>query len=185
MSLPVRSDVVESHDEKFGARPPKIGRWEPRKWSAVYDQIVILSILNKSNIEIGKLFQYTPQQISNILNCAQAKKLRETIYVKLNKTAVDNTAATLEQISIKAVQRISDVINNDELAAEAPLAIFDKSVAILKGIGKLKDEASAMQVNARNAIIIASSDANRLIDAMQESNKAATALEIVQELPTG
>ncbi len=120
-----------------GARITK--RWEPKEWLPIYEAIVALSCTGLSNEVVGARFGYGKQQVSNILNTPQGKKLKLLIAERIRN---ENSASVVDRVAAiqeKALQRVEAVMFDDDRAEKQPLAIFDRSMEILKS-GLLKDK---------------------------------------------
>lgn len=132
------SEIIDGKIE--GARGARITqRWQPKEWLPIYEAIVALSCTGLSNEAVGARFGYGKQQVSNILNTPQGKKLKEIIAQRIRDS---NTATIAERVTAlheKALERVEFVIGNDEFFEKHPLAIFDRSFAVLKS-GVLKDQ---------------------------------------------
>ncbi len=147
----------------------KSPKWIPKKWKPAYGTMVLLSVQGLSNKDIGDKLGYSEQQISNILNCSEAKKMKERIAANLEKDMMEDTAARLQAISRRSVHNIERVIFNDSLLENAPLAIFDRSERFLKAVGTLKDpESSKVQ---QNNIFIGNDIASILAEGLMKANR--------------
>lgn len=136
MSNPARAD----EEPNFGPRRPALTRWVPRRWELRYDQIVILSTLGKSHDELALQFNYSKQQISNIVNAPQAEITRARIYAELQKRAEENIPMRLEKLADKSLERLSTILHDDDLFKQAPFGVVDRGLQVLKGIGRIKTE---------------------------------------------
>jgi hypothetical protein len=152
-------------------RPPKLAkkRWQPKKWEPLYDQIVALSCTGISNKAIAERFGYTPQQISNILCSDQAKIIKQLVTNFIRNQLEQDTGARLKRIEQRALENIETVITSEDVLAKHPLAMFDRCLVFLKGVGKLEGEKSA--VPTQN-IFIGAEAAKSLIDGMHKANEA-------------
>lgn len=133
----METEVIDGKVQgKRGARmTPK---WDPKNWKPVYESIVALSCTNLSNEEVGKRFGYTAQQVSNICNSTKGKLLRQHIANTVRDLNVKSISERVVDLQEKALQRVEAVIMSDEAFQEKPLAIFDRSLAVLKS-GILKE----------------------------------------------
>lgn len=126
-----------------GARIKK--RWEPKEWRPEYESIVALSCTGLSNVEIGERYGYTKEHISNILNTAAAKKLREIITKNIRDKNTESIAERVAVLQEKAFSRIEKVIESDNVAENSPLAMFRASMEVLKGTGMMRPDGSVHQ----------------------------------------
>lgn len=145
-------------------------KWNPKKWHPVYEDIVLQSCLGFSNIEIAKDRGYTPQHISNILNTPQATIIRTQLIKQIERKRSESIEARLEKLAYKAMDRIEDVMMNDEFANKEKLGIFDRSITVLKSVGKIKPE-GGMTVN-NNTMIISDEGLKRIEAAFKLSSDA-------------
>ena len=158
-------------------RPAKLSRW-PKKWDPMYEQWVVLSAAGKSNKDIAELYNYTPQQVSNILTSPMAQMARRKIYEALHKGIDEGIPKRLEMLADKAVQRVAEVLYNDELAAESPFAVADRSIVVLKGLNKMRDETKAGNTNIERAIIMAPELVLQLRDGIASLKRAEKLAEL-------
>lgn len=140
-------------------RKGKLGKWKPKHWRPEYDRMVAYSVLGKSNIWIAKFLGFTPEHVSNILHQPEAVELAEKLHAKLREGIEANIPAVLDEIALKAVSRVKQLIDSDELMIKSPFAVVDRSLDVLKGLNHLKrsgDQSSlggGTTVNIGTAII--------------------------------
>lgn len=151
-------------------RPARMKRWAPKKWEVMHQEIVALSVMGMSNIEIAKRYNYSAQQICNILNCPQAVLERRKMLTALEKGIEEKLPQRLEQLADKAIQRMAEVMYNDELAGRSPFAMFDRGVTILKGLGKMDGGEGGNGAN--KGITMSEELGKRLIDGLFAAAKA-------------
>lgn len=154
----------------FGEKRAKLHRWTPRRWEEKYTQIVMLATLGlKTNKEIAEQYNYTPQQISNILNTPQAEELRKKIHAQVQKDVSAELPIRLERLATISLKNIEEVISSDKLLEAKPFEMFDRSMKVLHGVGKIKGEGGDRNINA---IIFNSGDAADLRAAMLKADEA-------------
>lgn len=122
----------------MGERKSKLTKWRPKKWEALYEQMVILSTLGKSNVEIGAHFGYTPQHVSNVLNSPEAALTRRRILEVLRETAHQGIDQSMKDLEEQSITRLKQVMYNDELFEKSPFAVVDRGLQVLKGVGRFK-----------------------------------------------
>lgn len=155
-----------------GAKAHK--RWEPKQWLPVYEAIVALSCTGLSNEEVGKRFGYGKQQVSNILNTPQGKKLKELIANRIREMNLLTLEDRLAFMQKNALGNIDKVLADEDgkILERAPLALFDRSLAFLKSSGALKGDmptqpaSSPMIGNAKTVNVLMaplSQEANSLL----------------------
>jgi len=147
--------MAETLTEKKAA----LRRWVPRKWKPEYEIVVAYSSAGFGNQKIADLMRekhnlsYTKQHISNILNTPQAEEFRERLLEKMRKNNIDNIPQQLEDIRKQAIKNIKSVLANPDLMESSPLAVFDRSLQVAKGLGDLKeDKPSSGNMNINNAV---------------------------------
>lgn len=168
-------------------KPPSLKkRWQPKKWEPIYDAMVALSCTGLSNKAIAERFKYTPQQVSNILNSDQAKVIKGLVTKNIRDTAVEDNAARLTRLEQVALKNIEGVLTNSELLERNPLALYDRSLAFLKGTGKMEGEQPKNVQNTTN-VMIGSDLVSKLISGIEKSNEAALmhGNAEVRKLPNG
>ncbi len=112
-------------------------RWNPKEWKPEYEAIVALSCTGLAHTIIAERYGYTPIHIGNIVNCEYGKALRAIILAKLRSDVSLATPDLIKDTQAKAVERIHAVLNNDILAENNPLAIFDRSLKYMHWSGQL------------------------------------------------
>ncbi len=116
-------------------------QWVPKKWKPLYDSILALAITGLKNKEIASHLGIDPVTVGLILNCPQGKqKLVELQLLKQN--AIKNSVASrIAALQDKCLTRVETFINSEEIAENAPVKMFDRSMQVLRGIGSMKPEA--------------------------------------------
>lgn len=143
-------------------------RWEPKVWHPVYEEIVLLSALGYSNLDIAADKGLTPVHISNILCTPQAKMIMRLVigqYEKKRELTIDQR---LNAIAEKAVGRVEEVIGNDAYAAKNPGGMFDRALSLLKATNKVKEPDAIVQ---RSTLVIPSEVFERFTVAMERSQR--------------
>lgn len=164
-------------------RPAKLSRW-PKKWDPMYEQWVVLSAAGKSNKDIAELYNYTPQQVSNILTSPMAQIARRKIYDALHKGIEEGIPKRLEMLADKAVQRVAEVLYDDDLASRSPFQVADRSIMVLKGLGKMRDETKAGNTHTERTLVLPLELALQIKNGMQSLKRAQEAEEAeVIEIP--
>lgn len=150
-------------------------KWVPKEWRPEYEAIVALSCTGLSNEEVGKRFGFGPQHVSNILNTPQGKKLKELIQQNLRTHNVETYAERIETLKMQALKRIEDVITDDEKAESSPLAIFDRSLALLKTTGALQEIPAGGGTSGNTfigrALIVSDKAAGLISEGLQKSER--------------
>lgn len=118
-------------------------KWIPKKWRPEYEIIVSMYAAGMSRKAIIEKFYefsgtlYTEQHITNICNTAEAQRILTGNIDHIRKRANDEISLKLTEIQKKAVERVSQVIENDNLFRESPFAVVDRAFKVLEmGVGK-------------------------------------------------
>jgi hypothetical protein len=133
--------------------------------------MVALSITGMSNKAIGEYLEYSPVQVGNILRSPEAMKLKGMYIDKVRGASVEGSIKSLDDIKHKAIQRVSDVIMNDELAKDAPFRVADFSARVLTGIGTLS-QAGGTPAQPVTNIMIGNDIASKLFAGLEMAKKA-------------
>lgn len=152
-------------------RSAKFTHYNPKRWQPEFDLIVIESIAGKSNEEIGRLFGYTKEHVSNILSTAKAQEIKERIRESINKGVAFNIQERLAAIGEKAIERMEAFIDNDNAADASPFKFIDRVVKIAQTVnvgGASPGNGNTTIVNG-NAIVLNSTHTSNLKDALAKS----------------
>lgn len=165
------SEIVNAY------KPPtfkhKKKRWEPKKWEPIFDEMVLMSCLGKSQIEIARRFGYTTRHTNAILNSKHAQLSKRLILTKLQETIAQTIEQRIAGIKDKALTRIAQTLNDDKIFETAPMAVFDRSVTVLKGTGVLKESASGGSGDVKgNNIFINADDLKGIREGLAVANDA-------------
>lgn len=181
--------ITETATKKKRGRPPGSKRrgmkkWQPKVWKPLYEQMVALDIAGKSNIEIGKTYGYTPQQVSNILTCDKAVEIKFSIIKRVRDKLGSTVGDKLAAIQSKTIERTYDLLHNDELAKVSPIAIIKTGLAVGKATGRFTDDAKTFDSGGNhssnntinnvtnNLNLIGASGIATLIEALNKSDEA-------------
>lgn len=142
-------DIGQSQNKVAKLTKP---RWNPKEWKPEYERIVLASAIGLSGSQLAEKFGYTEPWISQILNSNQAKIILELIVRRTREYSLTTLPERLEKIHIKAFQRIESVINDDDMFERSPLAIFDRSVDLLKRGGVIKNDSPNLPAGTTNNV---------------------------------
>lgn len=145
-------------------------KWVPKKWESLFDEWVLRSVLGASNVDIAEKYKYTKQHVSAVLNTPQAKLLRRQLHDNLRKSIELRTEERISHLQDKALSRMTAVLDDNDLAASQPFAMFDRSVKILQGTGILKVDDKGT-VN-KNTILMAPELARGILEGIKMADKA-------------
>ena len=176
MSQPISIPILNYRPAQFkprkNARDPST-RWQPNKWKPEYETVVSLHARGKTNLEIAQLTGYHPVQISNILNCDEGKAVARDY----SNAIRGQTSDRLERIGERAFTVIEEVLSNEELLENSPLALIDRSMAVLKGLGKLVPSDTNggtvnVNTNIQNNAILGNDALDTIINGLKKSEQA-------------
>lgn len=150
-------------------------RWQPKTWHPVYEQVVALAAAGKTNLELAEIFDYTPQQVSNILCTEEAKKVLSNIADNLRTEGTKSVQARLERLTNAALDVSEDILitRKDEFLEAAPFKLLDRSLAILRGVGKMIGEDKGVTNNTvNNTMIISDSHQKQISSGLDKAVEA-------------
>ncbi|MEK0326038.1 MAG: hypothetical protein QQN63_10080 [Nitrosopumilus sp.] len=113
-------------------RPAKLVKWVPKEWKPVYEQIVSLDCMGVPQKEIAEKFNFTKVMISKICSTPQAKIIRRKvleILAEKNKVFQEERFARTQ---VRAMERISSVMEDDALFVADPFAVVDRAFKLLE-----------------------------------------------------
>lgn len=175
MSQPISIPILNYRPAQFkprkNARDP-LTRWQPTKWKPEYETVVSLHARGKTNLEIAELTGYHPVQISNILNCDEGKAVARDY----SNAIRGQTSDRLERIGDLAFHVIEEVLGDKELLENSPLALIDRSMNVLKGLGKLVPSdigtGNTVNINTQNNAILGNDALDTIINGLKKSEQA-------------
>lgn len=155
-------------------RAPQFKNYNPRRWHPEFDLMVVESIAGKSNEEIGKLFGYTKEHVSNILSTQEAAVIRDRVRETINKEFDGKLKERLASIGAKCIQKIENFVEDERnLESVSPFMFIDRVVKIAQSTSTLvNNERNTVNNNTvvnGNAMIINNDQANGLRDALSKS----------------
>lgn len=127
-------------------------RWNPKEWHPVYEEVVLMDVLGYKRSEIALEKGFTETHITNILKTEQASIIRKIVIKRMEQKREETITQRLDRIAEKAMARVEEVIENDDLAAKNPLGIFDRAIATLRAAKKISAEDEG-RVNNKNIFI--------------------------------
>lgn len=177
MAEPVEVSSVPELENNRARRAARINRpkWAPKQWHPVYEEVVLLDALGYKNKVIAEMKGFTPEHVSNILNTPQAKVIKQIVIKRMEQKREETIDQRLENVTNRAMARIEEAMNNDELAAKNPLGVFDRAIVVLKATNKIKD---APQTVNNNTMIVSD-------EAMAQLQKAVSLSDEVKQLHAG
>lgn len=136
-------------------------RWNPKEWHPIYEEVVLLDCMGLKRSEIATRVGFTEEHVTNILKTEQAKIVRKLVIARINDKAQLTIEQRLEKVTLKAMDRVETVINDEELLKKNPLGIFDRAITLLKGTRKIQPDDGATHIH--KAVMVTESQFDRLI----------------------
>jgi len=150
----------------------KVRKWQPNEWEGQYEKIVFESCMGASNTDLATKHGFTKEHISNILNTEQARLIKSQYVAAIRQGSLDLMEKQYGEIVSRSVDNIHKVLHRDDLTLNHPFSQFDRSVAALKGLGKLQEEAKAGVINQtniqNNTMIITSDDESKILKGLDK-----------------
>jgi hypothetical protein len=169
-NLPIKRDEIHPVNPY---RPPSAPTaFKLIKWKPIYDMIVAGHIIGKSNKELAETYDYTTVSIVNILRSDRAQQMiaeaHKNIRENIQQTVTDQMDLN-ERIRQKALERVEDFLDNDELATNSPFAYMN-TISKYTGISAQNVPTVNVQTNIQNnQTNISESSLNRLTKALEIS----------------
>lgn len=175
---------MEENQARRRARITK-PKWNPKQWHPVYEEVVLLDCLGLSRKEIALEKGFTETHITSICQTPQAGMIREIFRRRMVKKYEQTVENRLETLAQRAMDRVEEVITDDDLAKKNPLGLFDRAITVLKSTNKIKEAPS--QVN-NNTLIVSDEAMDKLTRGLDLADEArrlhAPKNEIVVDAPT-
>lgn len=168
----------EIHNQPY--KPPhlkqkgKVAKWAPKRWHAMYEEMVALSCTGRSNKTIAEKFGYTEQHISAILNCPKAKMVRRDMLELLRKSVESRTEDRVRDLQDISLTRLTQFLTDDALYTNSPIAVVDRGLKVLQGTGVLRPESVAGSggITAKNAFFISPDAAEGIREGLKMADEA-------------
>lgn len=141
-------------------RPAKIGKWVPKNWTPIHEEIVALKITGMSNKALAERFDKTPEYISMLLNTPQAKIIKRKALNDLSTSYQEFQKDRLQRTQAKAMERISDLLDDDVLAETNPFAVVDRSFKLLEKTGVIAREREKGDINVAGDLNVSNTQVN-------------------------
>ena len=150
----ISTSLVEQNIKRKRGRPKKgeqgaarIVKWVPKEWTPVYEQIVSLDCMGVSQKRIAKQFNLTTVMISKICCTPQAKIFRRRVIDKLTEKNEVFQEERFEKVKVKAMERITSVLEDEALFVADPFAVVDKAFKLLEKTGEIGNGKKSGNVN--------------------------------------
>lgn len=155
-------------------RAAKFKNYNPKRWQPEFDLMVIESISGKSNEEIGQLFGYTKEHVSNILSTTQAGEVKERVRKTINAQFQGTLQERIANIGAKAIEHVEKFIQDDSnLASKSPFMFVDRALKIAQSTSTLVSNPDSSRVTNNtvngNVLVINNDIADNLFSALEKS----------------
>lgn len=161
---PIAAALTQINDKRKRGRPRKddltsrrasIQKWQPKTWKPIHEEIVALDCAGAPHAMIASKLKKSIQYVSRICNTPQAAIIKRhalKIMIAKNKEIQEER---IEQMQAKAMERISDVLEDDKLARDEPFAVVDKAFKLLTHTGVMgaKKDDGATHIHAKNVTV--------------------------------
>jgi hypothetical protein len=156
------SDEVYSIDdlpppEEEVIEKPKVPRWVPKVWKPIYQEIVMYHIMGYTNKEIAEATGFNHFHVGIILNSPQAEGAKDKAFERLQTLKLGQQKARIERLADKALDRIEEVLCNDDLAETNPFPMMDRAIKFAQSARTLQPSDGSITENTNNTMNIAGS----------------------------
>ncbi|KKL59733.1 hypothetical protein LCGC14_2212370 [marine sediment metagenome] len=113
-------------------KPARLVKWIPKVWTPVYEQIVSLDCMGVPQKKIAEQFDMTNVMVSKICSTPQAKIFRHKVLKVLAERNKIFQKDRFEKVQVRAMERISSVMEDDALFMADPFAVVDRAFKLLE-----------------------------------------------------
>jgi len=145
------------------------GKWQPKKWSVQYEQIVLMDLMGLKGYEIAEKVGLTPQHVYNILGCDEAIAIQRAMVGRVRKDSFSITDV-LQEIQELTVKRLKESLRDDDVFRTSRLGFIGKGIDVMKGLGEHLKNAPTTVVNQQFAI--PPSVADRFLKGLEKADEA-------------
>lgn len=157
-----------------GRRNGVTRQWQPTKWIPKYDVIIALYCGGAKQGVIATVSKMTPAQVNSIINSEDGKLKVRDFQVRQQARLESSMEERIESMQAKALDNVHRVINDEGLINSDPFSVFDRSLAYLRGTGKLiadkrpEESTIAKSVTQNNFFIQNPEVAERVADGLNK-----------------
>jgi hypothetical protein len=144
-------------------------RWQPKKWSTKYEEIVLLDLMGMKGYEIAEKVGMTPQHVYNILATDEAIAIQKAMVGKVRQKSF-NITEELGEIQELTVKRLKSCLKDDDTFKTGRLGFIAKGIDVMKGLGEHLKNAPTTVVNQQFAI--PPSVADRFLIGLEKADEA-------------
>jgi len=164
------SSEVEKSTLKEKKRKRASARWVPTEWRVEYEQVVALSVIGKTGIEIAAMTGYTPQHVYNILATPTAIEIQKRLIEKIRQRT-RSIAEEIDEIEKLTVRRLRESLQDEETFKKYPMGLIGKGLEVMKGKGEHLKHAPTTQVN-NTTFNLPASVAEKFLAGLEKANTA-------------
>jgi len=164
------------------ARSASIVKWVPKEWKPVYEQIVSLDCMGVPQKRIADQFNYTTVMISKICCTPQAKIIRRKVLEALAEKNKEFQEERFNRTKVQAMERISAVLEDDELFTTDPFAVVDRAFKLLEKTGVISSKEKVGSVNVGGDLHVNSLTQTAIIEIKDGLAKAREAKELHKDM---
>ena len=118
-------------------RPARLIKWVPKQWTPIYEQIVSLDCMGVSQKKIAEQFNMTNVMVSKVCCTPQAKIIRRKVLEFLAEKNKVFQEERFDRVQVRAMERISSVLEDEELFTADPFAVVDRAFKLLEKTGRI------------------------------------------------
>ena len=161
-------------------RPARVVKWIPKNWTPVYEEIVSLDCMGMAQKEIASKFGMTNVMVSKICSTPQAKIFRRKVLEVLAERNKVFQKDRFERVQVRAMERISTVLEDDNLFEADPFAVVDRAFKLLEKTKVLGGGESRGDINIAGNVNMLSQTA--ILEIKDGLAKAREAKELHKDL---
>lgn len=176
--VPVKRGRGRPKNGEMVHRRAGIKKWYPKKWKPIHEQVVALDCAGAPHAMIAGKLNLSIQYVSKICNTPQAAIIKRNALNQLVKQNAEFQTERLEHMQAKAIERVAEVLEDDNLYAADPFAVVDRAFKFLQqtgaeGLSKTKGDT---HIHAKN-ITVNNLKQTAILDIKEGLVKAAAARE--------
>jgi hypothetical protein len=148
--IPAKRKRGRPRKDDLTHRRASIQKWQPKRWKPIHEEIVALDCAGAPHAMIASKVGKSVQYVSKICNTPQAMIIKRHALKEMIRKNKEIQEERIEQMQAKAMERISDVLEDDQLARDEPFAVVDKAFKLLASTGVMggKKENGATHIHA-------------------------------------
>ncbi len=161
---PIGAALTQVNGKRKRGRPRKddlthrrasIQKWAPKTWKPIHEEIVALHCAGAPHAMIAAKLNKSEQYVSRICNTPQAAIIKRHALALMVKNNRDFQEERFSQMAARAMERISDVLEDDQLAKDEPFAVVDKAFKLLSQTGVIgpKKDSGDTHIHAKNVTV--------------------------------